>query len=146
YQWYFAILADVVYKILDNRIMMSKPQDTKKRTFNLAEHYLLSCLDHGGRFLTQPHTGRGGIAGAVLSDVALSGHLHVSQELVTIAHPTIIDRDPPVHSVLHLIAESPPPQDAEQWINRFSRPALMDALTTTLEYNGELTFQKKRLI
>src|SRR5699024_6424989 len=123
YPWCVAILAGVVYKILDNRIMMSKPQDTKKRTFNLADLYHLSCLDHGGRFLTQPHTVRVGIAGAVLTDLARRGHIHVSQELVTIADPTIIDLEPPVHSVLHLIAESPQPQDAEQWINRFSRPA-----------------------
>src|SRR5699024_1865325 len=30
--------------------------------------------------------------------------------------------------------------------NRFSRPALMDALIKILEYNGELTLKKKRLI
>src|SRR5699024_12822437 len=35
---------------------------------------------------------------------------------------------------------------AEQWINRFSRPALMDALIKILEYNGELTLKKKRRI
>lgn len=125
---------------------MSKPQDTKKRTFNLAEHYLLSCLDHGGRFLTQPHTVRVGIAGAMLTDLARRGHIHVSQELVTIADPTIGDLEPPVHSVLHLIAESPQPQDAEQWINRFSRPALMDVLLKILEHNGQLTLKKKRLM
>lgn len=125
--------------------MTSTPEDANTRALNLAEYYLLTCLDHAGRLLTQPHTIRVGLAGAVLTDLARRGSIHVTQDLVTIDDTTSVELEAPLDSVLQIIRDSPEPQDAEQWVNRFSRPPLMDAITKILEHNRHLNVKTKRL-
>lgn len=125
---------------------MSTVEPPNTRALNLAEYYLLTCLDHAGRLVTQHHTVRVGLAGAVLTDLARRNHISVTQDLVTINEPATGKLESPLPSVLQIIRESPEPQDAEQWINRFSRPALFDSITSILEHNGHLNIRKKRLL
>lgn len=125
--------------------MTSNPEDTNQRSLNLAEYYLLTCLDPAGRLLTQQHTVRVGLAGAVLTDLARRGTITVTRDLVTVQDSPTGELEPPLHSVLQIIRESPEPQDAEQWINRFSRPALFESITKILDHNGQLNIRKKRL-
>lgn len=126
--------------------MTSTPEDPTTRALNLAEYYLLTCLDHAGRLLTQQHTIRVGLAGAVLTDLARRRCINVTQDLVTINDANLDALEAPLNSVLQIIQESPEPQDAEQWINRFSRPALLETIATILERNGQIRIRKKRLL
>lgn len=125
---------------------MSTPHDAPDRSLNLAEYYLLTCLDDAGRLLAQSHTIRIGLAGAVLTDLARRGRINVTQDLVTVHESAEVDLEEPLDAVLRIIADAPEPQDAEQWINRFSRPALMDALLRILEQRGEIIVSKKRFL
>lgn len=126
--------------------MKLTPEETETRALNLAEYYLLTCLDHAGRLLTQQHTIRVGLAGAVLTDLARRGSIHVTQDLVTVEDSKNVELEAPLDSVLQIIRDSPEPQDAEQWVNRFSRPPLMDTITKILEHHGHLVIKKKRLL
>lgn len=126
--------------------MRPTPEEASMRALNLAEYYLLTCLDHSGRWLTQQHTIRVGLAGAVLTDLARRGSIHVTQDLVTVDDSQHLKLEAPLESVLQIIRDSPEPQDAEQWINRFSRPALMETIIKILEHNGQLTVTEKRLL
>lgn len=125
--------------------MTSTPEHENTRPLNLAEYYMLTCLDHAGRLLTQQHTIRIGLAGAVLTDLARRGCIQVTQDLVTVKDSQDTTLEAPLDTVLHIIRDAPEPQDAEQWINRFSRPPLMDAITRILEHNGHFVIKKKRL-
>lgn|SRR5699024_5325605 len=126
--------------------MRPTPEEANMRALNLAEYYLLMCLDHSGKLLTQQHTVRAGLAGAVLTDLARRGSIHVTQDLVAVDDSKNLKLEAPLDAVLQIIRDSPEPQDAEQWINRFSRPALMEAVIKTLEHNGQLIVTKKRLL
>src|SRR5690625_5399029 len=121
--------------------MMSSPGDTEQRPLNLAEYYLLMCLDDSGKLQTQQHTVRVGLAGAVLTDLARRGCLYVTRDVVMVNSRHEAELEQPLHTVLRIITESPENQDAEQWINRFSRPALMNAVTkhtSELQSRGHL--------
>jgi len=126
--------------------MTSSPEDPNARALNLAEYYLLTCLDHAGRLLTQQHTIRVGLAGAVLTDLARRGCIKVTQDLVTVNEVASHDVEAPLSAVLQIIQESPKPQDAEQWVNRFSRPAMLETIAKILEHNGQIHIRKKRLL
>ena len=126
--------------------MMSSPEDAKQRPLNLAEYYLLTCLDDSGKLLTQQHTVRVGLAGAVLTDLARRGCLFVTQDLVIVNSQHDAELEQPLHTVRRIMRESPENQDAEQWINRFSRPALMDAVIKVLEARDEIVVTKKRFL
>ncbi|GAA4109026.1 Golgi phosphoprotein 3 GPP34 [Enteractinococcus coprophilus] len=123
---------------------MSEPQDTKKRPLNLAEYYLLTCLDHHGKLLTQSHTVRVGLAGAILTDLARRECLYVTQELVMVNSTADVDLEEPLAAVLQIMTDAPENQDAEHWINRFSRPALMDAIIEALQVRGDIAVMTKR--
>ena len=123
---------------------MSEPQDTKKRPLNLAEYYLLTCLDHHGKLLTQSHTVRVGLAGAILTDLARRECLYVTQELVMVNSTADVDLEEPLAAVLQIMRDAPENQDAEHWINRFSRPALMDAIIEALQVRGDIAVMTKR--
>ena len=125
---------------------MSSPGDTEQRPLNLAEYYLLMCLDDSGKLQTQQHTVRVGLAGAVLTDLARRGCLYVTRDVVMVNSRHEAELEQPLHTVLRIITESPENQDAEQWINRFSRPALMNAVTKVLEVREEIVVSKKRLL
>lgn len=126
--------------------MTSTPHDPNGRPLNLAEHYLLTCLDQHGKLLTQPHMVRVGLAGTVLTDLARRGCLHVTRDLVIVNSSSTAELEAPLASVLQIINESPENQDAEQWINRFSRPALMEAIVEVLASRGEIIVTKKRFL
>ncbi len=124
---------------------MSESQDAQNRPLNLAEYYLLTCLDQHGKLLTQPHTVRVGLAGAVLTDLARRGCLYVTRELVMVKSADV-ELEEPLASVLQIMKDAPENQDAEQWINRFSRPALKDAIVKALETRGDLQVMTKRFL
>lgn len=126
--------------------MTLTPEEANMRALNLAEYYLLTCIDHAGRLLTQQHTIRVGLAGAVLTDLARRGSIHVTQDLVTVDESKSVKLEAPLDSVLQIIRDSPEPQDAEQWVNRLSRPPLMNAITKILERNRQLMVKEKRLL
>lgn len=126
--------------------MTPTPEEANMRALNLAEYYLLTCLDQSGRLLSQSHTIRVGLAGAVLTDLARRGSIHVTQDLVTVDDTKNLKLEAPLDAVLQIIRDSPEPQDAEQWINRFSRPGLMDTIIKILEHNGQLMVTEKRLL
>lgn len=125
---------------------MSTPSEIQQRPLNLAEHYLLACLDDAGKLQTQYHTVRVGLAGAVLTDLARRDCLHVTQDLVIANSHHEEELEQPLHTVLQIIVDAPENQDAEQWINRFSRPALMDAVVQMLEFREELVVNRKKFL
>lgn len=126
--------------------MTSQPEDTQTRPLNLAEYYFLACLDDAGKFVTQHHTIRVGLAGAVLTELARRGCLYVTQNLVIVNSHFTGQLEQPLHTVLQIIRESPENQDAEQWINRFSRHALMESVQKVLEARDEIVIAKKRFL
>ena len=126
--------------------MMSESQDAKNRPLNLAEYYLLTCLDHHGKLLTQSHTVRVGLAGAVLTDLARRGFLYVTQELVMVNTSADADLEEPLAAVLQIMKDAPENQDAEHWINRFSRPALKEAIIEALQVRGDIVVMTKRFL
>src|SRR5699024_11528041 len=71
---------------------------------------------------------------------------HVRQDLVAVDEAKSVKLEAPLDSVLQIIRDSPEPQDAEQWVNRLSRPPLMDAITKILERNRQLVVKEKRLL
>ena len=125
---------------------MSETQEAKNRPLNIAEYYLLTCLDQHGKLLTQTHTVRVGLAGAVLTDLARRGSLYVTRDLVIVKSAGDVELEEPLASVLQIMKDAPENQDAEQWINRFSRPALMDAIIKALQARGDITVVTKRFL
>lgn len=125
---------------------MSESQDAKNRPLNLAEYYLLTCLDQHGKLLTQSHTVRVGLAGAILTDLARREFLYVTRDLVIVKSGAVSELEEPLASVLQIMKDAPENQDAEQWINRFSRPALMDAVIHALEVRGDIAVMTKRFL
>lgn len=125
---------------------MSETQNAKNRALNIAEYYLLTCLDQHGKLLTQTHTVRVGLAGAVLTDLARRGCLYVTRDLVIVKATTDVELEEPLAAVLQIMKDAPENQDAEQWINRFSRPALMDAIIEALQARGDITVVTKRFL
>lgn len=125
---------------------MSETQNAKNRALNIAEYYLLTCLDQHGKLLTQTHTVRVGLAGAVLTDLARRGCLYVTRDLVIVKATTDVELEEPLAAVLQIMKDAPENQDAEQWINRFSRPALMDAIMEALQARGDITVVTKRFL
>jgi len=125
---------------------MSSPGQNQQRPLNLAEYYLLSCLDGAGKLVTQQHTVRVGLAGAVLTELARRECLYVTRDVVIVNSRHQAELEQPLHTVLRIMTEAPENQDAEQWINRFSRPALMDAVIKMLEHRNEVQVQKKRFL
>ncbi len=125
---------------------MSSPGEAQQRALNLAEYYLLSCLDDGGKLLVPLRTVRVGLAGAVLTDLARRGCLYVTRDLVMVNSHHKAELEQPLHTVLQIMKDAPENQDAEQWINRFSRPALMDAVVRMLEFREEIVVEKKKLL
>lgn len=126
--------------------MSSPGQENQQLPLNLAEYYLLSCLDDSGKLITQQHTVRVGLAGAVLTDLARRGCLYVTQDVVIVNSRHEAELEQPLHTVLRIMSEAPENQDAEQWINRFSRPALMDTVVTMLEFREEISVERKRFL
>lgn len=112
---------------------------------NLAEYYLLTCLDQHGKYLTQPHTIRVGLAGAVLTDLARRGYLYVTRDVVIIKSGVSTNLEEPLASLLQIMKDAPENQDAEQWINRFSRPGLKNSILQALVVRGDITVMTKRL-
>lgn len=125
---------------------MSETLNAKNRPLNIAEYYLLTCLDQHGKLLTQTHTVRVGLAGAVLTDLARRGCLYVTRDLVIVKATTDVELEEPLAAVLQIMKDAPENQDAEQWINRFSRPALMDAIMEALQARGDITVVTKRFL
>lgn len=113
------------------------------RPLNLAEYFLLLDLDErGGRLLLDGSTSGLALAGAVLADLAGRGHLTVTRDEVLVgpASGSVVEGlERPLAQVLGIIADhgrEHPPRDAEQWINRFSRSELREALLQSLESRG----------
>lgn len=124
------------------------------RPLNLPEYFLLLCLDdEKGRLLLDGPTVGLGLAGAALADLARRGRLKVTQTTVnSLDHPGQVftaDPNPPawahttdlewpleqVWDIIHAFTRS---RDAEQWINRFSRQSLRDAVAASLVKRGVL--------
>ncbi|MFC7402495.1 GPP34 family phosphoprotein [Citricoccus sp. GCM10030269] len=124
------------------------------RPLNIPEYFLLLCLDdEKGKLLLDGPTVGMGIAGATLAELARRGRLHVSRSTVrTIDHPKEVfstDPNPPVwaqtadlewplEQVWDIIHAFTRHRDAEQWINRFSRDTLRDAVAASLVKCGVL--------
>lgn len=125
---------------------MATPNEIQQRPLNLAEYYLLTCIDDAGKLQIQHHTARIGLAGAVLTDLARRECLYVTQDLVMANSHHSVELEQPLHTVLQIIVDAPENQDAEQWINRFSRPALMDAIVKMLEFREEIVVSKKKFL
>ncbi len=125
-----------------------------ERPLNLPEYFLLLCLDdEKGRLLLDGPTVGLGLAGAALADLARRGRLTVTQTTVhTIEHPEpVFAADPnppawahttdlewPLEQVWDIIRAFTRHRDAEQWINRFSRQSLRDAVAASLVKRGVL--------
>lgn len=124
------------------------------RPLNLPEYFLLLCLDdRTGRLLLDGPTVGLGMAGAAVADLARRGRLEVTQTTVrSIADPqAIFSTDPrppawaratdlewPLEQVWDIIRAFTRHRDAEQWINRFSRQSLRDAVAASLVKRGVL--------
>ncbi|GAA1120255.1 GOLPH3/VPS74 family protein [Citricoccus alkalitolerans] len=122
------------------------------RPLNIPEYFLLLCLDdEKGKLLLDGPTVGMGIAGAALVELARRGRLEVTRSTVrSIEHPRQVfaaDPTPPVwaHStelewpleqVWDIIRAFTRHRDAEQWINRFSRQTLRDAVAASLVKRG----------
>ncbi|MEO9246277.1 GPP34 family phosphoprotein [Citricoccus nitrophenolicus] len=118
------------------------------RPLNIPEYFLLLCLDEKkGRLLLDGPTAGMGIAGAAITELARRGRLEVTATTVrSIEHPEQVfaaDRNPPVwartpdlewplEQVWDIINAFTRHRDAEQWINRFSRQSLRDAVAASL--------------
>lgn len=125
-----------------------------ERPLNLPEYFLLLCLDdEKGRLLLDGPTVGLGLAGAALTDLARRGRLKVTQTTVrSIEHPgQVFAADPnppgwshttdlewPLEQVWDIIRAFTRHRDAEQWINRFSRQSLRDAVAASLVKRGVL--------
>lgn len=126
-----------------------------ERPLNLAEYFLLLDLDEsGGRLLLDSSTSGLALAGAVLADLAGRGHLHVTRDEV---HPVQVaegapgttEPERPLAQVLQIITDhgrDHAPRDAEQWINRFSRADLRDALLQSLEGRGIIEHKEGKVL
>src|SRR5699024_11893879 len=68
------------------------------------------------------------------------------QDLVTVDASKSVKLEAPLGFVLQIIRDSPEPQDGEQWVNRLSRPPLVDAITKILARNRQLMVKEKRLL
>lgn len=113
------------------------------RPLNLAEYFLLLDLDErGGRLLLDGSTSGLALAGAVLADLAGRGHLTVTRDEVLVGPASgsaVEGLERPLAQVLGIIVDhgrEHPPRDAEQWINRFSRSELREALLQSLQSQG----------
>lgn len=123
--------------------MTSSPGESQQRPLNLAEYYLLNCLDDSGKLQTQQHTVRVGLAGAVLTDLARRGCIYVTRDVVMVNSHNAAQLEQPLHTVLQIMTDAPENLDAEQWINRFSRPALLDTVIKVLEFREEIVVETK---
>jgi Golgi phosphoprotein 3 (GPP34) len=124
------------------------------RPLNIPEYFLLLCLDdEKGRLLLDGPTVGLGLAGAALADLARRGRLTVTQTTVnSIERPEqVFTADPnppawahttdlewPLEQVWDIIRAFTRHRDAEQWINRFSRQSLRDAVAASLVKHGVL--------
>lgn len=125
-----------------------------ERPLNLPEYFLLLCLDdEKGRLLLDGPTVGLGLAGATLAELARRGRLRVTQTTVrSVDHPEqVFTADPnppawarttdlewPLEQVWDIIRAFTRHRDAEQWINRFSRQSLRDAVAASLVKRGVL--------
>lgn len=125
---------------------MSASSSTSSRPLNLAEYYLLACLDEGGKFYAEHHTIRLGIAGATLTELARRGYLYVTQNLVIVNSQQKTELEEPLNKILDILIAAPENLDAEQWINRFARPGLSSEIVASLVRREELEVNKKRLL
>ncbi|QCU78169.1 GPP34 family phosphoprotein [Citricoccus sp. SGAir0253] len=130
------------------------PEPVVDRPLNLPEYFLLLCLDdERGRLLLDGPTVGLGLAGAALADLARRGRLEVTRTTVrTIEQPgPVFAADPapprwagttdlewPLEQVWDIIRAFTRHRDAEQWINRFSRQSLRDAVAAALVKRGIL--------
>jgi hypothetical protein len=119
-----------------------------ERPLNIPEYFLLLCLDdQKGRLLLDGPTVGMGLAGATLAELARRGRLEVSRTTVrSIGHPEeafaddphppawayTTDLEWPLEQVWDIIHAFTRHRDAEQWINRFSRQSLRDAVAASL--------------
>ena len=126
--------------------MTSSPGESQQRPLNLAEYYLLNCLDDSGKLQTQQHTVRVGLAGAVLTDLARRGCIYVTRDVVMVNSHNAAQLEQPLHTVLQIMTDAPENLDAEQWINRFSRPALLDTVIKVLEFREEIVVETKKFL
>lgn len=118
------------------------------RPLNIPEYFLLLCLDEKkGRLLVDGPTAGMGIAGAAVTELARRGRLEITGTTVrSIEHPEqVFAADPkppdwarntdlewPLEQVWDIINAFTRHRDAEQWINRFSRQSLRDAVAASL--------------
>jgi Golgi phosphoprotein 3 (GPP34) len=118
------------------------------RPLNIPEYFLLLCLDdQKGKLLLDGPTVGMGLAGATLAELCRRGRLEVSRTTVrSIEHPEqVFAADPhppawaytthlewPLEQVWDIIHAFTRHRDAEQWINRFSRQTLRDAVAASL--------------
>jgi hypothetical protein len=131
-----------------NEAIKDSNEPVTDRPLNLPEYFLLLCLDdEKGRLLLDGPTVGLGLAGAALADLARRGRLKVTQTTVnSIERPAeVFTADPappswahttdlewPLAQVWDIIRAFTRHRDAEQWINRFSRQSLRDAVAASL--------------
>lgn len=118
--------------------MKLRKSDQIDRSPNLAELFFLLAIKPSGSPRTTEHTIRLGVAGAVLTDLARRGRIVVTETTVEIDQTNETAMETPLEKAFTLIQDSPKIQDAEQWINRFTRPGLQEAVVEELETLGYL--------
>jgi hypothetical protein len=126
-----------------NEAITDSNEPVTDRPLNLPEYFLLLCLDdEKGRLLLDGPTVGLGLAGATLAELARRGRLAVTQTTVhSIDRPeqaSTADLEWPLEQVWDIIRAFTRRRDAEQWINRFSRQSLRDAVAASLVKRGVL--------
>lgn len=115
--------------------------------FNLGEHFILLSLGENGKFLTSEHTVRLGLAGATLADLARRGKITVGKDLLVPTNTADTESlESPLHEVLEIIRNAPQEQDAEQWVNRLSTDALLDAYIEGMVQRDTLEIKKTKFL
>jgi hypothetical protein len=124
-----------------NEAITDSNEPVTDRPLNLPEYFLLLCLDdEKGRLLLDGPTVGLGLAGATLAELARRGRLAVTQTTVhSIDRPeqaSTADLEWPLEQVWDIIRAFTRRRDAEQWINRFSRQSLRDAVAASRVKRG----------
>ncbi|WGH84287.1 GOLPH3/VPS74 family protein [Auritidibacter ignavus] len=112
---------------------------------SLGEMFLLLCIDDRGKLLASKNMVSLALAGAELADLTRRGLLTVTQDLV-IQSEEFSGSDTPLARISQVLEDSPENQDAEQWIYRFGRTALFDAVLAQLEERQMVEELNKKIL
>ncbi|MFZ6028873.1 MAG: GOLPH3/VPS74 family protein [Chloroflexota bacterium] len=110
------------------------------------EFFLISIDDYTGMVASRAaETLHYGLAGAMLSELALEGKLSIEDERVIVLNDTPLG-DEKLDAMLATLAASPKQRKATRWINELSERKLIRQVADGLAAKGILTIEKKRYL